>query len=213
MPLIFNEDEALKAKLAGIQVPVSRGSASLLNVGVRFGMPQDELAPLTFPIIIIDHTDVGFDPERAHQGWTNLPYAPEGKATWWPNVAGTEYDPKDSPYYLEYPVPVNIDYEITALAREKSHLMALVATLTGYYRLPPRFGSLYIPQDRTARRIEMLASTGIEADRDADNKRIFRAKYAIRVPSEIIPADYPAIFDVTKVNISTLTPVELPVTP
>lgn len=212
MPIVFNEDEALKRKLLGVQVPVSRGSNSLLNVPVRFGLPQDELASLTFPLVVIDHVSIGRDPEREHRGYTSLDYAPEGQPKWWPNTQGVEYDPKDSPYLLEYPIPVNIDYEVTLLAREKSQLMALVATYTSEDRIPHRFGSLYVPQDGTARRLDLLGDTGIEADRDSDGKRIFRAKYAVRVSTEIIPAEYPEIFRVNQVVLD-LTELDLTLTP
>ncbi len=201
MPIIFNEDEALKRTLSGIRVPQARGSGTLLNVPVRFGMPQDEFASLTFPVVIIEHVSIGRDPEREHRGRTTLDYAPEGGQPWWgPNdedyLAGSA-----SPYILEFPTPMNIDYEVTALAREKSHLVALIASYTAEDRLDPRFGSMYIPQDGTARRLEILGDTGIESDRDADGKRIFRAKYAVRVPTEIIPAEYPEIFRVDEINL------------
>lgn len=208
MPIIFNEDEALKRTLSGVRVPQSRGSNTLLNVPVRFSMPQDELATLTFPVVIIDHVSIARDPEREHRGFTTLDYAPEGGDPWW-GPTDEEYEGGSaSPYRLEFPIPMNIDYEVTALAREKSHLMALVATYTAEDRLDPRFGAVYIPQDGTARRLEILGETGIESDRDADGKRIFRAKYAVRVPTEIIPAEYPEIFRVDQVNLD-LSQIEI----
>lgn len=203
MPIIFAEDEALKAQLSGLNVPVTRGSSSTLPVKVRFGLPQDELATLTFPVVIIDHVDISRDPEREHRGMIALPYTPEGYATWWTTTAA-DYDPVLSPYMTEYPVPLNIDYEVTVLTREKSQLMGIVSQYMADNRIPPRFGAMRIPQDHTARRIEMLADVNIEADRDSDNKRIFRAKYALRVPTEILPANYPNIFRVSTVKLNTL---------
>lgn len=208
MPIIFNEDEALKRTLSGVQVPKARGSNDLLNVPVRFATPQDELANLTFPMVVIDHTGISRDPEREHRGFTTLDYAPEGGQPWW-GPTDEEYDAGSaSPYRLEFPIPMNIDYEVTALAREKSHLIALIATYTSEYRLDPRFGAMYVPQDGTSRRLEILGETGIDSDRDQDGKRIFRAKYAVRVPTEIIPAEYPDIFRVNQVNLD-LTQIEI----
>lgn len=201
MPVIFNEDTALKDKLSGMSVS---WTPNPLPVKVRFYNPQDELAKLTFPAIIINHVDIGIDHEREHRGWTNIEYAPEGKPKWWLNT-DEEYDPKDSPYFMEFPIPMNIDYEITVLTRENQHMMMLIAQLMMPDRLDPRFGFLYIPQDGTARRLEVIGETGWENDRDSDNKRIVRAKYAVRIATEIVPADYPDIFRVDTVTFDMTT--------
>jgi hypothetical protein len=210
MPIIFAEDQALKAKFAGMVVPWTPHD---LPVTVRFRNPQDDLSTLRFPIIVIEHTNLAIDHEREHRGYTNLDYAPEGKAIWWLPTDAT-YDPNDSPYFMEFPIPMNLDYEITVLTRETQHMMMLVAMLTAADRLDPRFGFLYIPQDRTTRRLEIIGEAALETDRDSDGKRIVRAKYAIRVPTEIIPTNYPDIFRVQNGKIIfDLTTIDLILTP
>lgn len=183
---IYNEDAALKFKLQGLQVFDANASGGR-NVPVRFRLPEDELATLTYPCIIIEHLPASFAPERAHRGYGQLPYAPDGYPIWWSPTA-TEYDPKKSPYWSQFPLPYNLDYKVTLYCRKMpEHLQPLVAQLALQPYLPPQFGFLNIPQDGTVRNMFLLQGPEIEYGKDQDNKRLFRAVYMVRVMSEVIP--------------------------
>src|SRR5580704_18395833 len=75
MPWINNEDAALKFKLQGITVVDANNPAR--PVPVRYRLPEDELATLSYPIIIIEHIGMFPDPAREHSGFIQLGYAPE----------------------------------------------------------------------------------------------------------------------------------------
>src|ERR1700729_4089841 len=87
---VYNEDAALKLKLQGLTVADANNPAR--PVPVRFRLPEDELATLTYPIFIIEHLPMSFAPERAHRNLLKLGYAPAGFPTWWAANADT-FDP------------------------------------------------------------------------------------------------------------------------
>lgn len=185
MPFIYSEDSALKFKLQGLTV--SDANNPNRPVPVRYRLPEDELATLSYPVIIIEHTGLNPDPSREHRGYIKLGYAPEGFAPWWPSNA-TAYDPSQSPYYCWYPLPYNFDYTVTVYTRKMAeHLQPLLATLATENYLPYHFGYLDIPQDGTIRTMFLTQGPQIEYGKDNDGKRLFRAVYGIRVVSEIVP--------------------------
>lgn len=189
MPWLYNEDAALpqvpKFKLQGLTVSDANNPAR--RVPVRYRLPEDELATLTYPIIIIEHQGVNPDPSREHRGYIQLGYAPEGYAPWWPSYA-LSYDPTLSPLYSFFPLPYNIDYSVTVYCRKMvEHLQPLLATLATENYLPYHFGYLNIPQDGTVRTMFLMQGPQIEYGKDQDDKRLFRAVYLIRVVTEIIP--------------------------
>src|ERR1700722_9272449 len=122
MPWLRNEDAALKYKLQGLtvydgnapgvpvgpEIPYGQdgfgaelyGGIGGVQVGgrpvpVRYLLPQDEIANLSYPIILIKHMPVSYGADRAHSGYGQIPYAPEGYAPWW-NEAATTIDPAQS---------------------------------------------------------------------------------------------------------------------
>ena len=106
MPIIVNEDKALKLSLAGITV-ADAGNPTR-PVGVWFGQPDAELREQVYPYITIDFIGYSEDPTRAMRGMTQLTYFPEGANT-------------SEQYVTEYPIPVNLDYQITTFARQPRH--------------------------------------------------------------------------------------------
>jgi hypothetical protein len=173
-------------------------------VPVRFRLPEDELATLTYPTIIIEHIGLFPDPSREHRGYCQLPYAPEGYTPWWPAQAENGvyvypdtyegmpfFSPGDSPYWSYFPLPYNFDYQVTIYCRKMAgHLQPLMAQLATEPYLPYHFGYLGIPQDGTIRTMLLMGGPEIEYGKDKDNKRLLRAVYHVRVCSEIIPAIY-----------------------
>lgn len=181
MPWLLNEDEALKKKLQGITVEDENSPTTGRPVVVRFRLPDSELADVTFPMIVIDHAGLDRDPEREIRGQGLLPYAPEGKLPW------AEYDdPSKSPYWFdEWPIPYNVDYNITVYSRKALHDRFLTAALAMPTRIPTRYGFLEIPQDHTVRRLDLLGGPEPDHTKDQDGKRIFRQLYNVRVSSEL----------------------------
>jgi hypothetical protein len=193
VPWIYNEDGALKLKLQGLTVSDPNNSSR--PVPVRYRLPEDELATLTYPCIVIEHQGINPAPEREHRGYIKLQYAPEGLPIWWPPYA-TSYDPTLSPYYCYYPLPYNMDYSVTIYCRKMAeHLQPLIATLATENYLPYHFGYLDIPQDGTVRNMFLMQGPQIEYGKDKDDKRLFRATYMIRVMTEIIPTIFNANID------------------
>ena len=190
MPWIINEDAALKLKLQGLTVIDANAPPGGRPVPVRYRLPEDELATLSYPIIIIEHQGINPAPEREHRGFITLPYAPEGLAPWWAPTA-LSFVPEQSPYWSYFPLPYNLDYSVTVYCRKMpEHLVPLLATLAQEQYLPSRFGFLNVPQDGTWRNMFLMQGPQIEYGKDKDDKRLLRATYMIRVMTEIIPFVY-----------------------
>jgi hypothetical protein len=204
MPWIINEDRALKAKFAGIRVQDSTAPPEGRPVGVRFRLPETEMADLNFPLIVIEHQSIERDPEREHRGGPiTLPYAPEG-LEWWADqeTDPDALDPSKSPYEVpEFPVPYNIDYVVTVYSRDALHNVQIAAELARNPRIPGRFGFLEIPEDGTIRRIDMLGGPELSTRRDENGKRIFQQHYVLRVSTELLPSDIKTLARVIGVDI------------
>lgn len=190
MAWLLNEDAALKAKLSGITVQEA-ALPTPVPVDVRFTVPEDEYADLTFPLITLTQARVARAPERESRGVVELRALPEG------------VDPALGPYYAEVPVPFDIDYQAVLYTRTNSHRSYLVATLATFPYLPERFGFLEVPQDNTVRRLDLLGGPELDAGRDADNKRLFTATYRVRVSTELF------LMDGTPRNYSTVSTVNV----
>jgi hypothetical protein len=187
MPWLRNEDAAIKMKLQGLQV-FDGNAPTGRSVPVRYRLPEDELANLSYPIIIIEHAGLYPDPAREHRGYIQVPYVPEGYAPWW-NPAATTINPAESPYYSYFPLPYNFDYQITLYGRFMTqHIQPLVTTLATEQYLPYHMGYLQIPQDGTTRSMFLQGGPEFSYGKDEDGKRIFKVSYLIRVFSEIVPA-------------------------
>lgn len=189
MPWLLNEDFALKKKLQGLTV-FDGNAPNGRPVPVRFRLPETEVADLTFPIIIIKHN--GWYPanDREHRGKIMLPYAPEDLPTWWDDSVkpAPSFNPADSPYKSFFPIPYNLDYEISVYARiMHEHTIPLVSALAAYDRLHAKFAFLDIPQDGTKRTLQLLGGPSLDEGKDENGKRIFIVKYIIRVFSELVP--------------------------
>lgn len=187
MPLLYNEDKALKLKLQGLTVD----DATMPNgrpVAVRYREPEQELADQTFPLLVIDHADITYDPARAHVNYVQLSYAPEGYPTFpgFPN-------PADSPYWTEYPLPMFVDYIVTLYCRKALHRAQLIAQLLTFDYLPPRFGFLVVPEDQTIRRLDVVGGPTFTDQLDAAGKRMFLTLWRLRTTTEILwaPVDQP----------------------
>lgn len=177
MPFILNEDAALKDILKGMTV--SDQANSNRPVAVFYGQPDLAIRQQSYPYVTIDLFGISEATDRAHRGYVTTNYIPEGqtepKKTW-------------------YPIPVNLDYQITTYCRYPQHDRQIMGEMLSPERLPFRFGQLYIPQDGTARRIDMLGI--VKRDRTEQDKRLFSNVYNIRIYSELFPDVFTQIYKV-----------------
>lgn len=185
MPWLLNEDAAIKARLQGLLVQDATAPAGGREVGVRYRLPTDELANLTYPVIIIEHAGLYPAQERMHSGYVQLPYAPEGSPPFW--QPGQPIFPLDSPYYAPVPTPYNFDYQVTVYGRYwASHIAPLIGQLATINRLPAKAGRLFVPQDHTTRTMRLLGGPEEGYGTDEDGKKIFKVVYLVRVFSELV---------------------------
>ncbi len=188
MPWIYDEDAAIKAKLQSLQV-FDGNAPNGRPVPVRFRLPEDELANLSYPIIIIEHTEMPYASDRAHSGYIQLPYAPEGLDPWWnPQENPLTITPSESPYYSFFPTPYYFDYIVTVFARYMTqHAQPLVAQLCTEPYLPYQYGYLKVPQDGTIRTMLVEAGPSWNYTKDEDDKRLIAVTWRVRVFSELVP--------------------------
>ena len=186
MPFIINEDAALKALLTGITVSDSGNSTR--PVGVYYGQPDKDIRTQSYPYITLDLVGVREDTERAHRGSVDLTYTPEGTT---PN-----YTAESQP--VNFPIPVDLIYQVSTWARQPRHDRQIMASLFLPGRLPLRFGQLTIPEDSTMRRLDMLGFS--KRDTTEGGKRLFSNVYNIRISAELFPDQLSAVYTVTDVN-------------
>ncbi|MFD6934643.1 hypothetical protein ACFWAP_00610 [Streptomyces goshikiensis] len=173
MPWITNEDAAIKAKLQGIHVSDSNATALGFPVGVRFRLPENEVADATFPIIIIERTRVDRDAGREHRGTVVLGYTPEGYSS-------------SSSYLAVDPIPYLIEYQVTVYTRKQRHASDIAAALSAVDYLHPRWAYLEVPEDGTTRRLEVAGGPEFRAGRDSLGKRLWQVDYLLQVSSELL---------------------------
>lgn len=183
MTFIISEDEALHDLLKGMTV--SDKSRSDRPVGVWFGQPDLEVREQAFPYVTISLVDVSEATERVMNA--------EGVEPWYyaPTMDAVVPAGRDG-WVMPYPVPVNLDYQVTTFARDPRHDRQILGQIVGN-RLPLRFGSLTVREfstgsgssevaQCTVRRLDML-NIG-RRDATENNKRMFLNYFTIRVSSE-----------------------------
>jgi hypothetical protein len=182
---IFNEDRAVMAKFQNMVVSDDNAPDTGRPVQVTWLDADVELANLVFPAIVISNTGITYDPARAHAGFFQLQYAPEGFAHW--AVDTTEVS--QSPYYAQTPIPYNINYQIEVLARTNRHASFLTSVLSGPDFLHTRYGYLSISEDGTIRRMDLTSGPERQSIHDSDGKRLFHSVYSINVSTELLPQE------------------------
>jgi hypothetical protein len=180
---LLAEDRALKLKLQGIKVTDTNAPVGGRPVAVRYWEPETERSPLTFPIIMIRHTDIQKDEEREHRGRIDLGYSPEGFDPVTITNGNAYYQSK---IYAEFPIPYNLDYQVSVLSRNSQHDIQLRGIMLQTQYLPTRFGFLEIPEDGTVRSLYVLGSVSDDDATDADGKRLFSTNYVVRIATELV---------------------------
>lgn len=210
MAWVLNEDSALKAKFAGLTVSDSNAPAGGRPVPVRFRLPETELANVEFPFILLQYLGMRKDEEREHRGATSLPYMPEeiyagtapvthtadGVVTWNPYDPDASQDTiTKSPLRVpDFPIPYNIDYQVTVYCRVQQHANQLIGKLAKIDRIPSRFGYVEVPEDGTVRSLFLTGGPDLDERRDSDGKRLFLISYTVRVATEL------NLYDVAQIN-------------
>ena len=193
MTFILSEDEALRDLLKGMTVADNKSSSR--PVGVWFGQPDPEVREQSYPFVTIDLVDVNEARERVMNA--------AGVKPWYYEIQTGGHDDWSMPY----PVPVNLDYQITTYARQPRHDRQILAQLLGT-RLPLRYGSLKVVEktvnnvgQATVRRLDTIEI----AKRDTVNsgKRLFMNMFTVRISSEIPRPQVASLF--YKVQQVTLT--------
>jgi hypothetical protein len=171
MTFLLSEDKALRQRLQGITVTDQKADAdeTTRKVGVWFGQPDQEIRDQAYPYITIDMIDISRALEREHRGITDASYLRPSDL------------PEDQGFEIDYPIPVNIDYQITTFARHPRHDREMLATLLDG-RLALRFGIIEL-EDNTVRRFDVLGLS--KRDLVEQGRRLFMNAITVRISSEI----------------------------
>jgi hypothetical protein len=180
---IIAEDEALKAQLQG--VIVADNASQDRAVEVWFGQPDLQMREQKFPFITIDLVDISEARERV--------MVSNGVRPWYYSVTYPDLEELPDDWDMPYPIPINLDYQITTFARSPRHDRQILAQLLGT-RIPFRFGALPVIEYeeivgdttqvyKSARRLDMLGH--YKRDMVENNKKMYMNIFTVRVSSEI----------------------------
>lgn len=201
---LLAEDEAIKARLAGITVTDDRNNVRPVQVFFRYPDAETERE---YPFITIEMLDIVHAKNRQHSELPIYYYNTAGGASapvgasampnsmnYWPsNSADFGYLTNKNNYQVlvsnEF-VPVDLLYQVSTFTRSALHDRQLSATmLTKVF--PFRKGSIHVNADNTDRRLELLDwSTADLLDPEAGyRKRIFRKVYTLQMSAELPSSD------------------------
>jgi hypothetical protein len=99
---------------------------------------------------------------------------------------------------MDYPIPVNIDYQVTTYARQPRHDREILAQLL-YTKIPLRFAVLET-DDNTVRRLDVLDIS--KRDVTEQGKRMFLNAITVRVSSEIVPSQFYVMYKALQVSVT-----------
>ena len=212
MSFLLAEDEALRDLLLGMTVTDQKQDASR-NVGVWFGQPDQELREQKYPYITIDMIDIAEDFTRAMRGKVKPAYI-QNPPTMVQGVQGTQgvqfvqqvtYNGTVHNWEIDYPIPVNIDYQITTYSRQPRHDRQILAQLL-YTKIPLRFAVLLTGPNTvygTHRRLDVLDIS--KRDVSENGKRLFVNAITVRISSEIARETFTKLYKVQNLSITGVT--------
>lgn len=190
MTFLLSEDKALRDLLKGMVVTDQKAATSpdvTRKVEVWFGQPDQEIRSQSYPYITIDMIDIAEDFSRAHRGRVRPEY-----------ITGPTINPNTQDWEIDWPIPVNIDYQVTTYARQPRHDRELLAQLL-YTKIPLRFAVLE-PDDGTVRRLDVLDVA--KRDVTEAGKRLFVNVIRVRVSSEIAPSTFNTMYKALTVTVT-----------
>ena len=207
MSFLLAEDEALRNLLLGMTVTDQKSvteEGPTRQVGVWFGQPDQEIRDQKYPYITIDMVDIAEDFARAMRGKVKPVYYAD------PETIGTDtpYDSEEHSWDIDFPIPVNIDYQITTYARQPRHDRQILAQLL-YTKIPLRFAVLNTGANTvfgTTRRLDVLDIA--KRDVSENGKRLFVNAITLRVSSEIAQSTYTKLYKALEINITGVTDKE-----
>jgi hypothetical protein len=197
MTFLLSEDEALRNLLKDITVTDQKSTGvngPTRKVGVWFGQPDQELAAQKYPYITIDMIDLAEDFARAMRGRVKPNYISDPATI----DGDAEFDPETQNWDINFPIPVNIDYQITTYARQPRHDREILAQIL-YTKIPLRFAVLET-NDNTVRRLDVLDVS--KRDITEQGKRLFVNAFTVRVSSEIAPELYNKLYKALTLDVT-----------
>jgi len=212
MTFLISEDEALRNLLLGMTVTdqkaASEGSTTR-SVKVYFGQPDQEIRSQSYPYIVIDMIDISEDVLRAMRGMVKPIYMddPETMPAVGEGDEPTPYNSETNDWMIHWPIPVNIDYQVTTYSRQPRHDREILSQIL-YTRIPMRFAVLE-PSDGnsegvgTVRRLDLLDIS--KRDVTEQGKRLFVNAFTVRVSSEIAETTYNQLYKALQVNVTGVT--------
>ncbi len=215
MTFLISEDEALRNLLLGMTVTdqkaASEGSTTR-SVKVYFGQPDQEIRSQSYPYIVIDMIDISEDNLRAMRGMVKPIYMddPETMPAVEEGDEPTPYNSETNDWMIHWPIPVNIDYQVTSYSRQPRHDREILSQIL-YTRIPMRFAVLE-PSDGnsegvgTVRRLDLLDIS--KRDVTEQGKRLFVNAFTVRVSSEIAETTYNQLYKALQVDVTGVTDTE-----
>jgi len=204
MTFLLSEDAALKHKLQGITVSdqTSAAADTTRQVGVWFGQPDQEIRAQSYPYITIQLIDVARDIEREMKGVASPVY-----------LTPEDFNLTTSSFEIDYPIPVNLEYQVTSYSRHPRHDRQILAQMM-YQKLFLRNNVLEV-DDGTVRRLDIVDVA--KRDTVENQRRLFINAFTVRVSSEIAQKQLLEFTRVIDVDISQFvvlgTSVTRPTTP
>lgn len=201
MTFLLSEDKAVRDLLTDMYVTDQKSvdnGGTHRKVAVWFGQPDQEVRAQTYPYITIDMVDISEDPSRAMRGKVKPVYM-QDPTTIGDNVT---YNGDQHDWDIHWPIPVNIDYQITTYSRQPRHDRELLAQLL-YTKIPLRFATLRVDDNTvygTNRRLDVLDVS--KRDITEAGKRLFVNAITVRVSSEIAPETYNKMYKVSQVTVT-----------
>jgi len=169
--LYTEEDMGLKNLLQGLYVSDLNAPNETRPVPVWFHNPEREERRVTYPNITIRFDSERVAHERENRGWVQIQYK---------YLQNVQFDTDPYPS-INYPLPMDFDYTVTASARINQHISQISGHLA-MSKLHPRFAQMECPGG-TVRRITVL---GVSRTNSMEiEKRIFRQIYQLRISTEI----------------------------
>lgn len=181
--------------------PTTTGTASVgtpRSVGVWFGQPDQEAREQKYPYVTIDMVDVSEDTMRAMRGRSKPPYLSNPATI----GTGTTFDPALHNWEVDFPIPVNLDYQITSYARHPYHDRAILGQLLTA-KFPLRFAVLAVGANTvqgTLRRVDVLDIA--KRDITEAGKRLMVNVFTIRISSEITPQSYNELYKALQISVT-----------
>ena len=210
MTFLLDEDEALRNLLKDMVVTDQKsttGAEPQRKVGVWFGQPDQELRDQSYPYITINMIDIGEDFQRSMRGKAKPAYMqdPTVMVQGTQGTQGVQYDSDLHDWQINWPIPVNIDYQITTYSRQPRHDREILAQLL-YTKIPLRFAALRTGPNTaygTNRRLDVLDIS--KRDITEQGKRLFVNAITVRVSSEIAPETYDKLYKALTIDVTGTT--------